>query len=64
MKPKSVGNAKCCKRFSMFTFQMEEEEEPVVGASGSGLGHEDTEKSNDVFDLMGVIIPAYANYLK
>ena len=47
----------------MFMFQMEEEEELALEASGSGLTHEDTKQNMEIFDLMGVVTPAYANYL-
>ena len=64
LKPRPLPQTKCCKRYTMFTFQMEEEEELGLEASGSGLSHEDTKQNMEVFDLMGVVTPAYANYLK
>ena len=63
MKPRPLPQTKCCKRYTMFMFQMEEEEELDLEASGSGLTHEDTKQNVEVFDLMGVVTPAYANYL-
>ena len=63
MKPRPLPQTKCCKRYTMFMFQMEEEEELDLEASGSGLTYEETKQNVEAFDLMGVVTPAYANYL-
>ena len=64
MSPRPLGKSKCCKRYTKFTFHMEEKEEPVVEGSGSDAAPEDAKQNEEMFDLMGVITPAYINYLK
>ena len=64
MKPKPVGSAKCCKRYTMFTFEMEVEEAKMdVEGSGSENCHQNVTQNEEIFDLVGVVTPAYVTYL-
>lgn len=56
MKPKLVGQKKCCNRYAMFTFEMEEEK------NIEGSGSLNITQNKGVLDLVGVVTPAYTNY--
>lgn len=60
---KALPTNGCCKAGSRFSFQMEETS-LVEEGSGSAEHQEETEEDEELLDLIGIVTPAYAKYLK